>query len=107
MKILLDENLPKKLLFDFGPQHTVFNVKQMGWKGFRNGELLGLAVENGFSVFITLDKHLKYQLNLSKYPITIFLLRASNSKHQTIQPMINKISEQLKTNLKKVLIEII
>ncbi|WP_299288121.1 hypothetical protein [uncultured Mucilaginibacter sp.] len=44
MKILLDENLPKKLKADFGTEHEVKTVRDMGWLGKKNGELLGLIV---------------------------------------------------------------
>lgn len=30
MKILLDENLPKKLKVDFGPGHDIYTVGDMG-----------------------------------------------------------------------------
>lgn len=29
MKILLDENLPAKLRFDFGPEHEAWTVREM------------------------------------------------------------------------------
>ena len=42
MKILLDENLPKQLKADFGPDYDVRTVRDMGWMGKKNGELWGL-----------------------------------------------------------------
>ena len=56
MKILLDENLPKQLKSDFGPDYEVKTVRDMGWLGKKNGELLGLIVFNGFDFFVTIDK---------------------------------------------------
>jgi hypothetical protein len=38
MKLLLDENLPKRLKQDF-PEHEVFTVREMQWNGMKNGEL--------------------------------------------------------------------
>jgi predicted nuclease of predicted toxin-antitoxin system len=46
MKLLLDENLPKKLKIDF-QGHEVYTVRDMGWNGIKNGELLKLLVSNG------------------------------------------------------------
>jgi len=43
MKILLDENIPAKLRFDFGKGYEVFTVGDMNWLGKKNGELFGLA----------------------------------------------------------------
>jgi len=34
MKLLLDENLPKKLKQDF-PLHEVFTVREMSWRGIK------------------------------------------------------------------------
>ncbi len=56
MKILLDENIPAKVRFDFSEEFDVLTVRDMGWLGEKNGELLGLTVFNGFEVFITLIK---------------------------------------------------
>lgn len=95
MKILLDENIPAKVKFDFGDENIVLTVRDMGWLGKKNGELLGLAVFNDFEVFITLDKNLKSQQNLNKFPITFILLLARDNKHQTIQLFIKEIKNLL------------
>lgn len=44
MKLLLDENLPKRLKQDF-PDHDVYTVRDMEWNGIKNGQLLTLMVE--------------------------------------------------------------
>jgi predicted nuclease of predicted toxin-antitoxin system len=93
MKILLDENIPAKLKFDFRKGYEVYTVGEMNWQGKKNGELLGLATFNGFEVFITLDKNLKNQQNLSKFEIKFILLLSKNNKHQTLQPYIQKIKK--------------
>ncbi len=63
----MDENLPTKLRFDFSKDFQIITVKEMGWLGKKNGELLGLLTLNGFDCFVTVDKNLKYQQNLSKF----------------------------------------
>ncbi len=55
MKILLDENLPRQLKADFGADYDVRTVRDMGWLGKKNGELLGLIVFNGFDFLVTID----------------------------------------------------
>ena len=90
MKILLDENIPTKITMDFGKGFEVKTIRDMRWLGKKNGELLGLMTFNGFDFFITVDKNLKHQQNLEKFDITIFLLSAKDSKHQTLQPFIEK-----------------
>ena len=95
MKILLDENIPAKLKLDFGEEHEVKTVRDMKWLGKKNGELLGLAAFNGFDIFITLDKNLKNQQNLEKVQIKFIVLVATDNKHQTLQPYVEKIKSIL------------
>ena len=51
MKLLLDENLPKKLKLDF-ISHDVFTVREMNWQGIKNGELLKLMVNDKFDALL-------------------------------------------------------
>jgi predicted nuclease of predicted toxin-antitoxin system len=103
MKILLDENLPTKLKYDFGENHTAFAVRDMGWLGKKNGELLELAVFNQFDVFMTLDKNLKHQQTIHKFEIKFIVLLAIDSKLETLQPFIEKVKSLLNSgNIPKV-----
>jgi hypothetical protein len=95
MKILLDENLPKKLKLDFAGQHSVSSVREMEWLGKKNGELLGLMVLSGFDAFVTIDKNLRHQQNISRFPIMIFVLDSPNNRIDTLQPYIKKLNELL------------
>lgn len=97
MKILLDENIPTKVKFDFGKGFELVTVRDMGWLDKKNGELLGLMTFSGFDFFITLDKNLQHQQNLEKFNIKIFLLLVPDNKHQTLQPFIVKVNELLKS----------
>ena len=103
MRILLDENMPAKVTYDFGEGHEVFTVKDMKWLGKKNGELLGLAAFNGFDIVITLDKNLKNQQNLDKVTLKFLVLLAKNNKPETIQPFVEKIKAVLEngSNLPK------
>ena len=89
MRILLDENMPAKVNYDFGEEHEVRSVKDMKWLGKKNGELLGLAAFNGFDIVITLDK------NLEKVSLKFFVLLAKNNKPEVIQPFVEKIKTLL------------
>lgn len=104
MKILLDENMPTKVKYNFGPGFDVSTVRDMGWLGKKNGELLGLAAFYGFDIFITVDKNLKKQQNLNKVDLKFIVLQAKDNKHQTLQPFIDKIKAllQAKNELPKV-----
>ena len=98
MKILLDENMPAKVNYDFGEGQEVLTVRRMGWLGKKNGELLGLAAFNGFDVFITLDKSLRYQQNLDNVNLKFIVLIAKNNTPETIRPFVEKICDLLKNN---------
>ncbi len=95
MNILLDENVPTKLKFDFDYRYNVSTVLSRGWSGKKNGELLKLMIESGIQVFMTLDQNLEYQQNLSNVPLLIILLIAKDSKHQTLQPLAPQIVKKL------------
>ena len=92
MKILLDENLPKKLKFSFAVDHELFTVGEMDWLGKRNGELLGLMTFNGFDAFVTIDKNLRHQQNLARFAIRLFVLNAPDNKLNTLQPYIDRLT---------------
>jgi predicted nuclease of predicted toxin-antitoxin system len=102
MKILLDENLPNKLKSDFGLGYAVKTVRDMGWSGKKNGELLWRIVFNGFDFFVTIDKNLRYQQNLDRIELKIFLLLAVNNRRETLQELVEKIKDKIKEgNLQK------
>jgi predicted nuclease of predicted toxin-antitoxin system len=104
MKILLDENLPKKLQADFGIGLEIKTVRDMGWLGKKNGELLGLIVLNGFDIFVTIDKNLRYQQNLDRFDLKIFLLLAINNRRETLQALIEKVILKIEEgNLQKLM----
>jgi predicted nuclease of predicted toxin-antitoxin system len=72
MKILLDECTPrllKRLISEF----EISTVQDMGWTGVTNGALLAMA-EGEFDVFVTTDKNLRYQQNLTGRKLAIIQL---------------------------------
>ncbi len=104
MKILLDESLPRKLINDFDDKHEVFTVRDKGWLGKKNGELLRLMCEHNFDLFITVDKNLQYQQNLKDLPIIICVLCAYDNRRETLQKLIPKLFDRIaKGNLEKVI----
>lgn len=55
MRVLLDENLPRRLKRCFAEDVVVLTVQDCGWKGLQDGELLQIA-QTEFDVFVTSDK---------------------------------------------------
>jgi predicted nuclease of predicted toxin-antitoxin system len=95
MKLLLDENLPKRLKQDFS-EHQIFTVANKAWIGKNNGELLKLMLAEKFDALITFDKNLQHQQNFIKYSFTIFVLSATDNTYTTLKPLTIKIKSLLK-----------
>ena len=106
MKLLLDENQPKKLKSDF-PEHEVFTVRDMNWNGKKNGELMLLMLEKTFDAFITFDKNLQFQQNFKKYLIPVLVLNAQDNTYQTLMRLTGKINLMLQSKLEPGPIEIV
>lgn len=86
MRILLDENLPRKLAGHL-LGHTCRTVVECGWSGKKNGELLDLA-DLQFDVLLTLDKNLPYQQNLHTKRIALLIVRARSNRIQDLLPVV-------------------
>ncbi len=96
MTILLDESVPR-LIKTRLHELVIRTVQEMGWTGLRNGPLLKLAEEQ-FDVFVTADKKLRLQQNLSgrrlavlvlpsnQVPVLISMLPVIEQSLKTIQP---------------------
>jgi Domain of unknown function (DUF5615) len=89
VKILLDECVDRRFAKDLAG-HSVNTVPQMGWATIENGELLGLA-EKEFDVFITVDRNLSFQQNLSKFDIAVLVLRAHSNRLADLKPLAPKV----------------
>ncbi|HEY4198056.1 MAG TPA: DUF5615 family PIN-like protein [Mucilaginibacter sp.] len=97
MKLLLDENLPKKLKLDFN-EHEASTVRDMGWNGIKNGKLLELLIQNKFDVFLTFDKNIQHQQNFQKYTITVFVLIATINTYTELAKLTPIIKKHLLDN---------
>ena len=93
MKIVLDENLPK-LLKGIFPNHTVTTVQELGLAGIVNGVLLA-RLEGEFDVFVTADKNLRYQQNLSGR--TLAILELPTNRLPLLQPLFPRIAAAVDT----------
>ncbi len=98
MRILLDENLPKKLKLDFA-KHEIYTVHDKGWTGKKNGELMKLLMDNEFDVLFTFDKNLGFQQNFVKYQLAVFVLNAADNTYDVLKNLVGKINEALEKPL--------
>jgi len=86
MHLLLDESLPVRFRRAL-PNHDVRTVVEMGWSGVKNGKLLALAA-NGFDAFVTVDKNLPYQQNLTTLPVSVIVLDAVSNELTVLLPLV-------------------
>lgn len=106
MKLLLDENLPKRLKHDF-PGHQVFTVREMQWNGISNGKLLSLMLNEKFDALLTFDKNMEHQQNFVKYPIAVFILSGTINTYSEMSKLTPKINSILSSdNLPAGIIEV-
>jgi hypothetical protein len=95
MKLLLDECVDQRLAAEI-QTHDVRTVPEMGWANFKNGQLLSLA-QHEFDVFITVDRNLPYQQNLSKFNIAVVILQARTNRLADLKPLVPLLSTELQT----------
>ena len=67
----------------------------MGWDGAVNGDLLRLAEEAAFDVFVTADQKLSYQQNLAGRKIAIVELTKNN--WPVVKPQVEEIAAAVDT----------
>lgn len=95
MKLLLDENLPRRLKQDF-PEYDIYTVRDRGWNGITNGELLKLMIADGFDALITFDKNLQHQQDFETYPVAAIILTARSNQYRFLQPLVTSIKNSTK-----------
>ena len=89
MKILLDECVDRRLARDLAG-HSVTTVPRRGWAGIKNGDLLAL-VEKEFDAFITVDRKLGKQQDLTKFDIAVVLIRSRSNRLEDIRPLVPEL----------------
>lgn len=94
MLVLFDQATPVPIR-QFLKGHTVQTAAQRGWDKLKNGELLKVAEEAGFEVFVTPDKNIRYQQNLKVHAIAIIVL--SNPQWPALGPHIERVVAAVNT----------
>ena len=95
MKVLLDECIDWRLSRDI-LGHDTKTARQMGWATLDNGELLALASER-FDVFVTVDRNLAFQRNLTSLPIAVVVLHAKTNRLADLKPLVPKLLAAIET----------
>jgi predicted nuclease of predicted toxin-antitoxin system len=95
VRVLLDECVPRRLKREL-VGHDVKTAPEMGWASKRNGELLALAAVE-FDVFLTSDRNLSHQQNLSAFDIAVIVLVAGSNRLEDLRQLVPRILEILPT----------
>ena len=96
MLALLDESLPRPLAPKI-PGHEVRTVRQMGWAGIVNGELLRRAAAAGFVALETADRSIEHQQNMARAGIGLVVLIAPSNRLEHLEPLAPRVAEALAT----------
>lgn len=96
MRILLDECAPRPLKRELRA-YDIRTVGEMGWAGKKNGELLRLMNQAGFTVLLTTDQNLRYQQNLEQAGVAIIVLVARSNRLPDLLPLMPNVCSVLST----------
>jgi predicted nuclease of predicted toxin-antitoxin system len=94
LRVLLDENVDRRLRRDFDEGHEVVTVAEVGWTGKQNGELLRLA-EKRFDVLVSTDKGIPHQQNVSRLDLAVVLLRARSNAYEDLGPLMAEVNAKV------------
>lgn len=95
MKLFLDECVDRRLAKHIAG-HDVRTARDMGWTTIKNGELLRL-VAGQFDVFVTVDRNLSFQQNLSAQPFAVAALAAPSNPLADLLPIVPVLIANLAT----------
>lgn len=90
MRVLFDNGTPRGVAAAL-KNHVVEEARAHGWDTFWNGDLLDAAEAAGFEVFITTDRNLRYQQNLTGRRIAIVVL--GKARWRLIKPRLGAVVE--------------
>ena len=98
MRVLIDECLDWRLCRAL-QEHQCAPIHQMGWGGLRNGLLLEKA-QDQFDVFLTGDRNLRFQQNVTRFRIAVIVLEARSTRlidTLKLMPQVLQILRTIKT----------
>ena len=89
MKVFLDECVDWRLSRDL-TDHEIRTARQMGWTAIKNGELLTLAAQE-FDVFLTVDRNLAFQQDVTGIAIAVIVLEAKTNRLADLRALVPEL----------------
>jgi hypothetical protein len=96
MRVLLDENVDRLLKTLFDAMYEVVTVQERGWAGIKNGALLR-AAQQEFDAFVTMDRNLPYQQNLTVLTLAVIVIHAHSNAYTEIAPLMPRVNQALRS----------
>ncbi|KAM3116440.1 hypothetical protein [Phormidesmis sp. 146-33] len=97
--------MPRPLKHELS-DYDIRTVVEMGWSGKKNGELLQLMNQEGFTVLLTTDQNLRYQQNLRQAGVAVVVMVALKNRLPELIPLIPDVRRVLNTILAGEVIEV-
>ena len=96
LRVLLDENVDRQIrdLFDAGVE--ISTVRERGWSGLTNGDLLRVASET-LDVLVTMDRNLPYQQDLRSFDLGVVVIRAISNAFVDVAPLMPEVNEAVRS----------
>ncbi|MCW5880220.1 MAG: DUF5615 family PIN-like protein [Anaerolineae bacterium] len=94
-QVLFDEDVPRRLRQEL-PGLEIVTVPEVGGSGLKNGELLRRA-EGRFDVFVTADRNLRFQQNLSAFALGVVVLEGGSIKLEDLRRLASEPRHAVET----------
>jgi predicted nuclease of predicted toxin-antitoxin system len=91
MKVLLDACIPERLVNIFADSDIeATSVYELEWQLLQNGELLKRMEEQQFDIFVTIDRGIPYQQNISRISFALVIVLVPNN---TVEAVAQRLAE--------------
>ena len=98
-RVLLDENLDRRLKAYFSAELDVISVPDLGWQSKKNGELLTAMDEEGITYLVTADRNLQFQQNLHKHSVVLVVVATHDTRLKSLAPKIHVVEAAISDTL--------
>lgn len=95
MRVLLDENVDRRLKRSFDDDFEVTTVTERRWSGMKNGELLR-AAEREYDALVTMDRNMEHQQNLGSVDLGVVLISARSNRRHDVEPVMPEVNRALR-----------
>lgn len=96
LRVLLDENLPRRLKNLLPPEIEGETVRERGWGSIKNGALLALAQQE-FDALLTADQGIPNQHDLSRFDLVVVVPIANRNDFEHLSPLMRQATEALRS----------